>query len=47
MTDGENNVALPKNEFALKILNSEEPFDEVDFEGFKGVFEKLNTILSK
>ncbi|WP_321019988.1 hypothetical protein [Bacteroides sp.] len=47
VTDGENNVALPKNEFALKILNSEEPFDEVDFEGFKGVFEKLNTILSK
>lgn len=37
--------SLKKN--ALKILDSEEPFNELDSEGFKGAFEKLSQILSR
>lgn len=46
VTDGVNNIALSKNSFALNVLNRTAPFDSVDFEGFKGVFDKLRTILS-
>ncbi|MFD2744109.1 MULTISPECIES: AAA family ATPase [Sphingobacterium] len=45
VTDGTNNIALSKNSYALNILNKTAPFDSVDFEGFKGVFDKLKIIL--
>ena len=44
VTDGSSNIALTKNDFALNILNKIPPFDEVCFEGFKGVFDKLKEI---
>lgn len=47
VTDGEGSIALSKNDFALNVLNSNKPFNEMDFEGFKGVFEVLSKILSK
>lgn len=40
-----NSVALSKNAFAEYILNGTAPFDNVDIEGFREVFERVKEII--
>jgi predicted ATP-binding protein involved in virulence len=47
VTNGIKNIALTKNDFASNILNGTPPFDTVNLEGFRGVFDKLKEILDK
>ena len=46
VTDGMSNIALSKENFARNILDKTSPFDSVNFNGFRGVFDKLNAILN-
>lgn len=36
-----NSLVLSKNDFANSILHNEEPFNDIDYEGFRGLFEVL------
>ena len=40
------NYALPKMDFAKKVLAKEKPFDRVNFDGFIPLFEVLKDILN-
>ncbi len=42
----DNNIALSKNDFALKVLNKESPFDVMDFSGFIKLLDTINTIVN-
>lgn len=46
VTDGNNNIALSKNDFAVLVLNKTEPFNKMSFEGFRGVFDRLMAIIN-
>lgn len=46
VTDGKDNFALSKNCFANNVLNEIAPFDNVDFDGFKCVFEIIREIIA-
>lgn len=41
----DNSLALSKSDFAKNILNKVEPFNEMNFKGFKKLFEKIEEIL--
>ena len=41
-----NSLALSKEGFANCILNSDVPFDHMDFSGFRAVFDRLKSIIS-
>ncbi len=47
VTNGIENIALAKNDFASNILKGIPPFDTVNLDGFRGVFDKLKEILDK
>lgn len=42
-----NNYALPKMEFAERILRKEAPFEHMDFSGFKQLFSTIRKILEE
>ena len=42
-----NNVALSKNDFADNILNGKGNFANVDFAGFKALFERIQLIINE
>ena len=42
----DNNIALSKNDFAKNILEKTEPFDNIDFSGFKDLFTKLENLIN-
>ena len=42
--DCKTNLALPKNDFAEKILNSEKGFDSFDIENFRKIFDVVSKI---
>lgn len=42
-----NSLALSKEEFATNVLNSVAPFDNMDFSGFRAVFERLRSIIAR
>lgn len=42
----ENSLALSKNEFSKHVLNKNEPFGNMDFEGFRALFENIEKILN-
>lgn len=41
-----NSFALSKEQFALNILNKTHPFDNINFDAFKPVFERLQNIIN-
>jgi len=41
----ENSLALSKDAFSKAVFNKEDPFDTMDFEGFRGLFEDIQKIL--
>jgi RNA-directed DNA polymerase len=41
-----NNVAMSKNNFAENIMNQEDGFTDIDFSGFKPLFERIQLIIS-
>jgi len=41
-----NNVALSKNSFAENILNGSDGFANIDFSGFKPLFERIQLIIN-
>lgn len=41
-----NSLALSKENFAANVLNSVPPFDNMDFSGFRAVFERLRIIIA-
>ena len=43
----EKDLALSKNEFSKHILDKVEPFDTMDFEGFRALFENIKNILDE
>jgi predicted ATPase len=44
---GEENLALPKMEFAERIYKREAPFDKIKFDSFIPLFEVINDILNE
>lgn len=40
-----NSLALSKENFATNVLNSVTPFDNMDFSGFRAVFERLKSVV--
>ena len=42
--NGENNIALSKNEFADNIYNESGKFSNVNVEGFRNIIEKIQSI---
>lgn len=42
-----NSLALSKEQFAANILNKTEPFDRMDFSGFRAVFDRIKNLLHK
>ena len=44
-SETEENIALSKEDFANNILNRTPPFDNVNIEGFRSLFETINQIL--
>lgn len=44
--DTEENIALSKDDFATNILNRTPPFDNVNVEGFRALFETINQIIN-
>ena len=40
-----NSLALSKENFATNVLNSVAPFDNMDFSGFKALFEQLKSVV--
>lgn len=45
--DDQINYALPKMEFAKRVLNKEAPFDNMDFTGFIPLFRIIREILEQ
>ena len=43
--DRNQNVALPKVQFAQHILDGDAGFTGINFDGFRGVFEQVNKVL--
>lgn len=43
----ENSLALSKDAFSKHVFNKDEPFDTMDFQGFRGLFEKIEKILNE
>ena len=43
----ENSLSLSKDGFASNILHKTPPFDSVSIDHFKGVFNKMNEIISR
>lgn len=41
----DKNIALSKNDFALKVLNKEPPFNEMDFSGFISLLDTIQDIV--
>jgi len=41
-----NSLALSKEDFAVNVLDSNPPFDAMDFSGFKPVLDRLNSIIN-
>lgn len=41
-----NSLALSKENFATNVLNAVPPFDNMDFSGFRAVFERLSSIIA-
>lgn len=46
LNDEHKNIALSKNDFADNILNEIAPFDNINYENFKSVFEIIDEIIS-
>lgn len=46
LSDEHKNIALSKNDFADNILNEIEPFDNINYENFKSIFEIIEEIIS-
>ena len=42
-----NSLALSKENFAVNVLNGVEPFDNMDFKGFRAMFERLRAIITR
>ena len=42
----DENIALSKEDFATNILNRTPPFDNVNVEGFRALFETINLIIN-
>ncbi|MGU8793729.1 AAA family ATPase [Clostridium perfringens] len=45
VSDEEKNIAMSKNDFADNIINEVDEFKEINFMGFKPLFEKINEII--
>ncbi|MBU5288298.1 ATP-binding protein [Paraclostridium bifermentans] len=45
LNDEKNNIAMSKSDFAENIINEVDEFKEIDFLGFKPLFEKINEII--
>jgi hypothetical protein len=43
----ENSLALSKDAFSKHVLNKNEPFNSMDFEGFRGLFDNIQRILTE
>lgn len=45
VNDEKKNIAMSKNDFADNVINEVDEFKEINFMGFKPLFEKINEII--